>query len=117
MRSNFLLLFGILILFSLHSHTGFGQKKQSSFANYDASGKKIDISYVIIKGDEKSYQFEMDSLSADFRSLSEIDPNWIKSIEILKYKPLEGDTKNGMIMTLKKRKLNKLPSDMKRKFH
>ena len=76
----------------------------------------IGVDHFIIKGDNKTHEFKGDTSSVDYKSLSRIDPNWIKEIKVLKNEQLEGKTKKSVIITLKKGKLKKLPDDMRKKF-
>lgn len=75
-----------------------------------------EIDHFIIKGDNKTYEFKMDTSSVDYKSLSKINPDWIKAIDVLKNKQLEGGAKTVVVITLKNNKFNKLPVDMRNKF-
>lgn len=93
-----------------------GQVTTQPFAIRDSNRGTIEVDHFIIKGDNKSYSFMGDTLSVDYKSLSQIDPNWIKEIEILKNEQLEGKQKTVVVITLKKGKVKKLPDEMRNRF-
>jgi hypothetical protein len=93
-----------------------GQVATQPFAIRDANKEPVDVDHFIIKGDNRTYEFKMDTASVDYKSLSRIDPNWIKKVEILKGEQLHGGDQTVVIITLKKGKIKRLPDDMRAKF-
>lgn len=105
-----------LALTVLSTDSARGQLTTRPFTIRDSNKGTIDVDHFIIKGDNKAYEFKGDTLSIDYKSLSRIDPHWIKGIDILKEERLNGGTETFVIIKLKKGKIKKLPDDMKAKF-
>lgn len=117
MLKRLLFLLGTVTLLLFSADNLFGQEIKQPFANGDFGEKLKDISHVVIKVDKKMYDFEMDTLGVGFRTILQIEPDWIKSIDVLKNKELEGMTKTYLILNLKRGKLKKLPVEMRSKFY
>jgi hypothetical protein len=109
-------LFGIVIVFFVSNADVLAQTTKNLFPVYDSNGAAIDFAHVIVKADGKTYAVKYDTSGNDYKSLSQINPHWIKSIDILKENQLQGGTKTVLIMTLKRRRLSKLPTDLKSRF-
>jgi hypothetical protein len=105
-----------LALTVLSTDSARGQLTTRPFTIRDSNKGTIDVDHFIIKGGNKNYEFKGDTSSIDYKSLSRIDPNWIKGIEILREERLNGGTATVVIIKLKKGKIKKLPDDMKAKF-
>lgn len=114
MKKNLILAFASLslVLFSQHAH-GQISSKPLEFR----SGGLYDVDLFVIKGDNKTHVFEMDTTSVDYKSFSRVDPDWIQEIQVLNEDQLQGGKRKVLIVTLKKDKVNALPEDMKSKFH
>ena len=117
MLNKFVILLGTIVLFLFSAENLFGQETKQSFINGDFSEKMKDITHVVIKAGKKTYDFKMDTLSIRYKTIIQINPKWIKTIDVLKNKGLEGPTQTFLIITLKRGKLKKLPLETRKKFN
>ncbi|HEV8512180.1 MAG TPA: hypothetical protein VGQ59_02855 [Cyclobacteriaceae bacterium] len=92
-----------------------GQVTPEPFVIRDSNRGINNIDFYIIKGGNKSYEFKADTSSADYKELCRINPNWIEAIDILKNQQLRDGTKTVVVITLKKKKVNELSSNLKGK--
>lgn len=102
MTNKGLFTFLTLVLSTLAVPYAHGQVTSQRFVILDSNKRAIDIDHFIIKGDNKNHAFKMDTASVEYRSLSGIDPSWIKEVEVLKDKPLHGGTNTVVVITLRK---------------
>lgn len=93
----------------------FGQVTHELFAIRDSNLGINSIDFYIINGGNKTYEFKADTSSTDYKELCKINPNWIKAIDILKNQQLQGETKTIVVITLKKKEVDKLSPDLKSK--
>lgn len=114
MKKNLILAFALLSLVLCVQHVH-GQISSKSFEFRD--GNLYDVDLFVIKGDNKTHAFEMNSSSVDYKSLFRINPQLIQGIQVLNEEQLHGGKRKVVIVTLKKDMLNTLPEDMRSKFH
>lgn len=114
MKKNLILAFALVsfVLCVQHVH---GQISSKPFEFRD--GNLYDVDVFVIKADNKTHAFEMDSSSVDYKSLFRINPQFIQEVQVLNEEQLHVGKRKILIITLKKDMLNALPEDMRSKFH
>lgn len=117
MRNKSLLSFLTLAISMLTIGGIRAQEVTQPFAIRDSAKNAIDVDQYIIRGEKKTLQLNGDTASVDYKSLSNIDPAWIKKIELLKGNHLHGgEQKTVALITLKRGKIKRLPDEIRAKF-
>lgn len=115
--NKFLIVSSAIVLLVFQPRYSIAQVTTEPFAVHDSHGMMNGIDQIVIKADHKMYAFKMDTTSVDYKLFSQIDPHWIKAIDILKNKPLEGEAGTVIVITLKRRKIKQLPEELRKKFY